>query len=190
VYADWCDDHGEADRAEFIRLGCGLWRWAKEAGLDVWGYTPRVVRRVNTAPLACAYGAVWQRNCLSWRAEWPVGKDANLTVSPLARGFADELIAMSDVAAANFWATATAAAPVQRLNIAKVHSAKRLTKLSGRDRIRSVTVARITSLLAAELFLDRPEFDHLDGLSLRGDPWERNTLQGLTAKFGPRFHKL
>ena len=33
VYADWCDDHGEPERAEFIRVQCELARDATDLGL-------------------------------------------------------------------------------------------------------------------------------------------------------------
>src|SRR3954453_18261421 len=32
VYADWLDEHGEADRAEFIRVQCELARWVPDLG--------------------------------------------------------------------------------------------------------------------------------------------------------------
>jgi uncharacterized protein (TIGR02996 family) len=35
IYADWLDDHGQADRAEFIRLQCRLARETDQPGADV-----------------------------------------------------------------------------------------------------------------------------------------------------------
>ncbi|HEY1186518.1 MAG TPA: TIGR02996 domain-containing protein [Gemmata sp.] len=53
AYADWLDEHGDPDRAEFIRLQIGLWPMMK-AGAPAW---PAVRERVE--PLQAAHALRW-----------------------------------------------------------------------------------------------------------------------------------
>lgn len=57
VFADWLDDHGEHDRAEFIRLHCERWR-------------VREKRRANQ-PLGARIAGLRAANEARWRSELP-----------------------------------------------------------------------------------------------------------------------
>src|SRR5262245_13301502 len=71
VYADWLEDHGQAERAEFIRVQCRL------AGLPEWD-----ARRPE---LSFRERALLDRHARAWMAELP--QLENVTWGRFERGF-------------------------------------------------------------------------------------------------------
>jgi uncharacterized protein (TIGR02996 family) len=78
VYADWLDEHGRAERAEFIRLQCEL------AGMAVFNAHRRRLQ-VRQQQMLDAHGAAWLKE------EWPQVGEPVITPRTFVRGFVAEL---------------------------------------------------------------------------------------------------
>src|SRR5579883_2358476 len=75
VFADWLDEQGDPERAEFIRLQIGI----------ASGSIPEA--RLATAQARTE--ELFKRNETAWRGELPVRSGVTWATSPFARGFAD-----------------------------------------------------------------------------------------------------
>ncbi|HKB36178.1 MAG TPA: SUMF1/EgtB/PvdO family nonheme iron enzyme [Gemmataceae bacterium] len=66
VFADWLDEHGQPERAEFIRIQCELARWIPDL-------QHRTQLQLREQDLLTRHGETWigrlQEYCLSWRFE-------------------------------------------------------------------------------------------------------------------------
>src|SRR5687768_12418256 len=59
VYADWLQEHGHPERAEFVRVQC------ERARLDEWDDAPRI------EVLKKREEALWKPNAKAWKADLP-----------------------------------------------------------------------------------------------------------------------
>jgi uncharacterized protein (TIGR02996 family) len=88
VFADWLDEHGDPDRAEFIRVQCEL---AKHGRLGAWtdvGWRADDLGRSTlapAAPLLARQTALWSAHGEEWSAELP---QSDLYRVEFHRGFA------------------------------------------------------------------------------------------------------
>jgi uncharacterized protein (TIGR02996 family) len=78
VFADWLDDHGRPERAEFIRVQCELARMA------VFNERRRYLQ-ARQERLLLAHGQKWLRQ------DWPLASNPTLHGRTFARGFVSEL---------------------------------------------------------------------------------------------------
>jgi uncharacterized protein (TIGR02996 family) len=98
VFADWLEDHGEADRAEFIRVQIERERLGTPAEHCHFGdarnparLTPEQAGRREG--LLAREAALWEKNKGAWRAELPVV--GGIDWSRPRRGFVEEVTAES-----------------------------------------------------------------------------------------------
>jgi uncharacterized protein (TIGR02996 family) len=122
IYADWLDDHGDADRAEFIRLQCAL------AAMD----DEDEVMEAREAELLRQHGD-------AWRAELPRLPKVSWGES-FRRGFVEGVSLTNYMAWRNQGLALLAAAPVDTVSIDQVtaNTVRRLARSPGIDRVRGL----------------------------------------------------
>ena len=91
VYADWLDEHGRPERAEFIRLQCVQATEQEPAGLSrrqlqSW-YANRPMRWATVQRLADAHSLTWERELPKWAGEFSID---NNWYGGFVRGFREE----------------------------------------------------------------------------------------------------
>lgn len=131
IAADWLDEHGESERAEFIRLQCRLWRTRHNhrhqefGGPDGGCEACRLQRR--SRQLVARQWTVWQASArvTGWSSIWldtpsarPEGQPAQsgIVAVRFARGFADE-VELSAADLIQFGDALVAAEPVRTVRV-------------------------------------------------------------------------
>jgi len=86
VFADWLDEHGEAERAEFIRLGCEYWR------MPYCGHEPELLDAQRAAPTCarCRIGLTADNLVRTHNIEWTVNIPSGV-LCKWRRGFIDSV---------------------------------------------------------------------------------------------------
>jgi uncharacterized protein (TIGR02996 family) len=122
IYADWLDDHGDADRAEFIRLQCAI------AKLD----DEDEAMQAREADLLRQHGE-------TWRAELPALPKVTWGYG-FRRGFVESASLPNYRVWRNQGLALLAAAPVEVVSIAQVtpNTVRRLARSPGIDRVRGL----------------------------------------------------
>ena len=122
IYADWLDDHGDADRAEFIRLQCAL------ALLDD-----------EDEAMTTREAELWQQHGETWRAELPVLPKVNWG-NTFRRGFVDAVSIPNYKAWRNQGLAMLATTPLELVSIHRVtpNTVRRLARSPGIDRVRGL----------------------------------------------------
>jgi uncharacterized protein (TIGR02996 family) len=151
VYADWLDDHGDADRAEFIRVQV----------MAAWPSLDKGQRRI----LDRRGDDLLAQNEEAWRSALPVLE--GVTWEDFSRGFVEAVFVEAPGVFLDQAPVLFAAAPVRRLRIGWVH-AEGVSLLA-----RSPCLARIRELNLCE----NPGLGRAGVEALAGSPY----LDGLTA---------
>jgi len=144
VYADWLEEHREADRARLIRLQCEL------APLPV--YHPRLQGlAAEEDKLLQRHGAKWAAPISDWVSSWG-----------FRRGFVEELRITLQQWRAHL-ANVLALAPIRRVHL------QRLSTLPGPATARELAESPLLGRLA-ELDLKNATFQHLELTALAASP--------------------
>jgi uncharacterized protein (TIGR02996 family) len=153
IYADWLDDHGKADRAEFIRLQCRIVRApADHPDLEAW--------RQREAQLLRRHGSLWSRP-LPYRPYFN---------SPFHRGFVesvdvdlDQFLQLGD----RPWQK-----PLRMLRFMHVSapSLRRLVQVPQLARLAALVVTGTWRAAGLAVLLGSPHLRNLRGLSVWNTP--------------------
>src|SRR5690349_17646550 len=106
IFADWLDDHGDADRAEFVRLQC----WSQQLPP---GDSRRLAMQKRQEALLSAHEA-------SWRAALP--QIDGVTWQDFSRGFVEAVFVQTVEVFLQHASLIFAAAPVRRVQIGRLDS--------------------------------------------------------------------
>ena len=122
IYADWLDDHGDADRAEFVRLQCAL------AAID----DEDEAMKTREAELLREHGEAWV-------AELPVVPRV-MWNSGFRRGFVETVVFPNYMTWRNHGVAMLDAAPVETVNLGQVtpNTVRRLARSPGIERVRGL----------------------------------------------------
>jgi uncharacterized protein (TIGR02996 family) len=182
VYADWLQENGDEERAEFIRAQCEAARLAADdsrlAGL---------VRRA---------GELQRRSGRRWLGEFPVPHPEHidwvqyprgwLGGEEFDRGFACRLFVQTAGLLAKHAKVLFAATPVRRLLIWNIKRGDKLAKIPQLRHLHTIRI-RVVAKQAAEDLLECPYLDSVPDirLSLRALP--EALIEQLRKKFGNRL---
>lgn len=165
IYADWLDEHGQPERAAFIRVQCAL------AALDE--------DDPDRAPLDRRDRQLW----LKHRAAWQAGLPARIRRQPFRRGFVHPRY--RDLTARQFRQLDDdlfAHAPLWDVGLA-VRDPAALDQLAATDRVRRLSGLELdgATLGPDDLarFLAAPALESLRGLGLRGGPFTPDHLRAV-----------
>lgn len=163
IFADWLEEHGHGNRAEFIRVQCRLATLDDDAPAR--------------SPLERRERQLWQKHRVAWRAPLP----GRLREFPFHRGFVyprnfsgRQFLGLPDQALvhAPLWDVALTA-----------RGSGSLGALGGTDRLERLAGLDIdgTGLGADDLaeFLNAPELANVRGLGLRGGPFAPDHLRAV-----------
>ena len=164
IYADWLDEHGHQDRAEFIRVQCRL------AALDE--DDPARV------PLERQEGRLWLRHRSAWRAALPF----RYRDCPFRRGFFHPRCHLSAKRFLGLPDDLFAQAPLWDVSLT-LRGADALPELTGSDRLRRLGGVEIdgSGLGPGDLagLLNTPTLDNVRELGLRGGPYGPDHLRAV-----------
>jgi uncharacterized protein (TIGR02996 family) len=181
VFADWLQEHGEEERAEFIRVQCEAARLAAEDGrLD------GLVRRA--AELQKRFGKKWlgelpvpDKEHINWveAPDWLDGKTFD-------RGFACLLRVKTTGTLAKYANVLFTATPVRRLMIWHIMKADKLAKIPPLRHLHTFR-ARIVSRQAAIDLAECPYLDSVPDIRLSLTALTEVHLDLLRKRFGDRL---
>jgi uncharacterized protein (TIGR02996 family) len=181
VFADWLQEHGEEERAEFIRVQCEVARLRADDGRR-----DELVRRA---------GALQKRFGKRWLGELPVPDKEHihwveapdwLDGETFDRGFPALLRVQNTgilVKHANVLFSAT---PVRRLMIWYMKRADKLAKIPQLRHLHTFR-ARVVARQAADDILKCPHFDSIPDVRLSFTALPEEYIERLRKKFGDRL---
>ncbi len=182
VFADWLDEHGESDRAEFIRVQIEAAR--------IGAYSDRrdgLIRRANE--LQGRFGNRWlgelpvpDTEHIDWgkvAADWVGGE-------PFDRGFASCLLVKTTGALAKHADKLFAATPVRRLMVWHMMKADKLARLPQLRHLHTFR-ARIVSRRAADELAECPYLDSVPDVRLSLTALPDEYITRLRKRFGDRL---
>lgn len=181
VFADWLQENGEEDRAEFIRVQCEVARIATDDDrLD------GLIRR--ECELQKQFGKRWlselpvpDKEHINWveAPDWLDGETFD-------RGFACLLRVKTTGTLAKYANVLFSATPVRRLMIWHIMKADKLAKIPQLRHLHTFR-ARIVSRQAADDLLDCPHLDPVPDVRLSFDALPEDYRERLRKKFGDRL---
>ena len=133
VYADWLDDHGDPDRAAFIRLQVRVAMLYRSAD-------PRAAEPVHREARA-----VWDRCGEAWRAALPTAGGAVWPPLMFFRGFPERLWVPTDAALVAAVADLLNRVPVQHLEVGRFTGDRRFAGLAELGRLKTLTVTNYSA---------------------------------------------
>ena len=165
IYADWLEEHGEPDRAEFVRVQCRL------AALDE--------DAPERSPLDRRERQLWLKHRAAWRAPLP----RLLKEFPFERGFVyPRNMHLSPPQFLTLGADLFDHTPLWDVSL-KVRRAEWLAGLVPSGRLRRLGAVELdgTGLAPADLekFLNAPGLENVRGLGLRGGPYAPDHLRAI-----------
>lgn len=179
VFADWLQENGEEERAEFIRAQVEL-----AAGRADGERLAELVRRVGE--LREQFGRRWLGELPAVRlADWQY--PGWLGREPFDRGFASHLRVKTAGALVAGAGALFAATPVRRLMVHHIMKADALARLPQLRHLH-VFAARIVSRRAADELADCPHLDPVPDVRLSFTALPEEQLTRLRARFGDRLH--
>src|SRR3954470_21924045 len=151
VYADWLDEHGEPERAEFIRVQCELARLPRDESRFA------ELKRREAELLA------------EHEAKWRPGPSDGLTLGPLERGFIHTLTATQfEALLAGIWKIATFN-PIGHLRIGRMRTSQ-LRRLAQLRPLATVTILDVSGGSvgndAIPAFVRSPHLQNIRSLNL------------------------
>ena len=182
VYADWYDDHGEPERAEYIRLGCRLHALRWEAGGGGGGVDALAAVGVRAEQL-------WAHHWPEWRDQLPPADGVSwLSGGRWPRGFADRVVADSVGAFVTHADAVMAAAPVVEMAVRQVRDLKPLLTHPSFRRVRRLSLnwSGLTDRAAHDL-LRAGRADHLVLVCVAANPLSGRLVRRLEERFGTRL---
>jgi len=180
VFADWLQEHGEEERAEFIRAQIEAARLPADDG-----YRSALVARA--AELQAKHGTVWlnelpKRDKIDW-VRYPGGW---LEGEEFDRGFPARVRVDNAGAVVKYAKILFAATPVRRLLIWNIKRADKLALLPQLRHLHTIR-ARIVSKQAADDLLECPYLDAVPDIRLSFTALTEAHLKRLRKKFGDRL---
>lgn len=180
VFADWLQEHGEDERAEFIRLQCEAARLA----------TDDIRRELLTRRFAAIQLHFWKQ----WLGELPVPNKENIhwVTAPdwldgetFDRGFAGLLRVQNPGTLVKYAKTLFTATPVRRLMIWYMKSAAKLATIPHLQYLHTFR-ARVVSRQAADEIMECPQFDSIPDVRLSFTALPDSYRDRLLKHFGDR----
>jgi uncharacterized protein (TIGR02996 family) len=181
VFADWLQENGEEERAEFIRVQCEAARLAANERRRL----RKLVRRAGE--LESQHGARWFDElplANSEHIEW-VRNDGWLDGEAFDRGFPARLFVQTAGTLAKHAKVLLHATPVRRLLIWNIKRADKLAKISQLRHLHTIRI-RIVSKQAADDFLECPYLDSVPDIRLSFTALTEAHIERLRKKFGDR----
>lgn len=185
VFADWLQEHGEEERAEFIRVQCEVARLAAEDDR-------REALVARARQLQDRFGKRWLK-------ELPVPDPENihwveapdwLEGETFDRGFAGLLRVQSAALLAKHAKVLFYATPVRRLMIWNIKRGDKLAKISQLRHLHTIRI-RVFSKQAADDLLECPYLDSVPDIRFSFTALSEAHIERLRKKFGDRLsHQL
>jgi uncharacterized protein (TIGR02996 family) len=182
VFADWCEEHGEADRGQFIRLMCRIHELCR--AIDR-GAGEKAMKEMN--PLDRRAWRLWETHGRGWFAELPKLAGITWPNGRWPRGFAPSVTAVTVGTFLRHADTIAAAIPLIGLTLKRVHGVTALLRCPHLRTVRVLTMtgAGVTDRMADEL-CGSPALDGVKVLQLVGNRLSPAAVRRLTKRFGTR----
>ena len=182
VFADWCEENGEPDRAEFIRLMCRVHHLC--TAIDR-GAGEKAVREMT--PLDQRAWEVWGKHGRGWFAELPKLAGITWPDGRWQRGFAPSVTAATVGSFLKHADTIAATIPFAGLTILRVHGVTALLKCPHLRTVRVLVLsgAGVTDRMADELCATAA-LDRVVSLQLAGNRLSPPAVRRLVKRYGPR----
>jgi len=165
IYADWLEENGSPERAEFIRVQCRLARLDADAA-----ERPTLDHRERQ---------LWLKHKSAWRARLP----ARMRAFPFRRGFVHPKEVLTPKQFRQLGDTALAPAPLRDVRL-KVRDAESLAGLADSGRLERLSGLELdwSGLEPSALseFLATPGLANVRDLALLGGPYSPDHLQAVT----------
>ena len=176
VFADWLDEHGQPDRAEYIRVQCRL------AAADE--------DDPARSPLERRERQLWLKHRSAWRAALP----ARVREFPFRRGFVHPRVQLTGKQFLQLPESLFAHAPLWDVGLA-LRGPASVDGLAGSDRLRRLAGLEIDGSGLAPTHLSElltvPVLENVRGLGLRGGPYVPDHLRAVaTSPVAGRLTRL
>jgi uncharacterized protein (TIGR02996 family) len=181
VFADWLQENGDEERAEFIRLQCEAARLAADDGR-----LEELIRRA---------GGLQRQFGKRWLNELPVPDKAQigwkeapgwLDGETFDRGFACQLFVQTAGLLAKHANVLFAASPVRRLLIWNIKRGDKLAKIPQLRHLHTIRI-RVVSKQAADDLLECPYLDSVPDIRFSFTALSEAHIERLRKKFGDRL---
>lgn len=182
VFADWCEEHGEAEWAEFIRLMCRI----HELCLAVdRGAGEKAMKELH--PLDRRAWQLWETHGPEWFAELPTLAGITWPNGRWPRGFVPSVTAATVGAFLKHAGTIASSIPLGGLTLKRVHGVTALLRCPHLRTVRVLTMAAagVTDRMADELCAS-PALDGVKVLQLASNRLSPAAVRRLTKRFGTR----
>lgn len=182
VFADWCEENGEPERAEFIRLMCRIPELCR--AIDR-GAGEKAVKELN--PLDRRAWKLWEKHGRAWFAELPKLTGITWPDGRWPRGFAPSVTATSVGTFLKAADTIAATIPLGGLTLKRVHGVTALLRCPHLRTVRVLTMAGagVTDRMADELCASAA-LDRVVVLQLGGNRLSPPAVRRLVKRFGTR----